>query len=92
MHVEAERQFDEGLEILLTENGELTMNSGPAEYAALRKMSEEAGVELTSICGGGDLSDNDPAAVATYKAQIRKRLEAAEAEMGAPMTARLAAP
>ena len=69
----------QGLEILLTESGELTMNSGPAEYAALRRMSEEAGVELTSICGGGDLSDNDPAAAATYKAQIRKMLEAAEA-------------
>src|SRR5258706_13971635 len=69
----------QGLEILLTEKGELTMNSGPADYAALRKMSEEAGVELTSICGGGDLSDNDPAAIAVYKAQIRKMLEAAEA-------------
>jgi hexulose-6-phosphate isomerase len=69
----------QGLEILLTEGGELTMSSGPAEYAALRRMSEEAGVELTSICGGGDLSDNDPAAVAAYKAQIRKMLEAAEA-------------
>jgi L-ribulose-5-phosphate 3-epimerase len=68
-----------GLEILLTESGELNMSSGPAEYAALRRMSEEAGVELTSICGGGDLSDNDPAKVALHKAQIRKMLEAAEA-------------
>lgn len=68
-----------GLEILLTEGGELTMNSGPADYAALRKMSQEAGVELTSICGGGDLSDNDPKVVAAYKAQIRKMLEAAAA-------------
>jgi L-ribulose-5-phosphate 3-epimerase len=69
----------DGLEILLTESGELTMNSGPDDYAALLKMSEEAGVELTSICGGGDLSDNDPEAIARYKAQIRKMLEAAEA-------------
>src|SRR5262245_25929814 len=69
----------QGLEILLTENGELTMRSGPDDYAALRKMSAEAGVELTSICGGGDISSNDPAAVADSKARIRKMLEAAEA-------------
>ena len=69
----------QGLEILLTESGELTMQSGPADYAALRKMSAESGVELTSICGGGDLSANDPAAIAAAKAQIRKMLEAAEA-------------
>ena len=68
-----------GLEILLTESGELTMDSGPADYVAIRKMSEDAGVALTSICGAGDLSDNDPAAVARAKAQIRKMLEAAEA-------------
>ena len=69
----------QGLEILLTENGELTMRSGPEDYAAIRKMSEEAGIELTSICGSGDLSSDEPAAVATAKAQIRKMLEAAEA-------------
>lgn len=69
----------QGLEILLTEKGELNMNSGPADYAALRRMSEEAGVELISICGSGNLSDDDPAVVAGYKAQIRKMLEAAEA-------------
>ncbi len=69
----------QGLEILLTEGGELTMQSGPQEYAALRRMSEEAGVELVSICGAGSLTDDDPAVVATSKAQIRKMLEAAEA-------------
>jgi L-ribulose-5-phosphate 3-epimerase len=69
----------QGLEILLTESGELTMAAGPSEYAALRRMSEEAGVELTSICGAGSLSDSDPAVVARSKAQIRKMLEAAEA-------------
>jgi len=68
-----------GLEILLTENGELTMRSSPNDYAAIRKMSADSGVELTSICGSGDLSADDPAAVATAKAQIRKMLEAAEA-------------
>ncbi|HTE20330.1 MAG TPA: sugar phosphate isomerase/epimerase family protein [Armatimonadota bacterium] len=74
----AEIGYD-GLEILLTENGELTMDSGPAEYAALRTMSEAAGVELTSICGAGSLTDDDPDVVARSKAQVRKMLEAAEA-------------
>ncbi|HZO89534.1 MAG TPA: sugar phosphate isomerase/epimerase family protein [Chthonomonadaceae bacterium] len=69
----------QGLEILLTENGELTMQAGQAEYAALRRMSQEAGVELTSICGAGSFTDNDPAVVAQSKAQCRKMLEAAEA-------------
>ncbi|HLJ53726.1 MAG TPA: sugar phosphate isomerase/epimerase family protein [Chthonomonadaceae bacterium] len=68
----------DGLEILLTESGELTMRSGPEEYAALREMSRAASVELTSICGSGDLSADDPEAVARAKAQIRKMLEAAE--------------
>jgi hexulose-6-phosphate isomerase len=69
----------QGLEILLTDNGELTMNAGPDDYAALRRMSAEAGVELMSICGAGTLSDDDPAVNAKSKAQIRKMLEAAEA-------------
>jgi hexulose-6-phosphate isomerase len=69
----------EGYEILLTEDGDLTMQSGPAEYAAMRRMSEDAGVALSSICGGGSLIDNDPAVVARSKMQIRKMLEAAEA-------------
>src|SRR5262245_22622444 len=69
----------QGLEILLTETGELTMSAGPAEYVALRRMGEEAGVELTSICGAGSLTDDDPSVVAQSKAQIRKMLEAAEA-------------
>jgi L-ribulose-5-phosphate 3-epimerase len=69
----------QGLEILLTEAGDLTMQAGPLDYAALRRMSKEAGVELTSICGAGSLTDNDPAVIETSKAQIRKMMEAAEA-------------
>jgi hexulose-6-phosphate isomerase len=68
-----------GLEILLTESGELTMNAGPADYAAIRKMSADTGVEITSICGSGSLCDDDPTSVAAAKAQIAKMLEAAEA-------------
>jgi hexulose-6-phosphate isomerase len=67
-----------GLEILLTESGELTMQSGRAEYAGIRRMADSAGIELTSICGAGNLSDNDPTVVDAYKAQIRKMLEAAD--------------
>ncbi len=74
----------QGLEILLTEAGELTMDAGPSEYAALRTMSREAGVELTSICGAGSLTEDDPAAVARSQAQIRKMLEAAEALASTP--------
>ena len=69
----------EGLEILLTEGGELTLQSGPSDYDAIRRMSVEAGVELTSICGAGSLTDDDPAVVELSKAQVRKMLEAAEA-------------
>jgi L-ribulose-5-phosphate 3-epimerase len=68
-----------GLEILLTETGELTMSSGPDDYTALRRMSEAAGVELTSMCGAGSLTDESPEVVAESKAQVRKMLEAAEA-------------
>src|SRR5437667_11775251 len=68
-----------GFEILLTETGELTMGAGEAEYAALRRMSQEAGVELTSICGAGSLTDDDPAVVARSKAEVRKLREAAAA-------------
>jgi hexulose-6-phosphate isomerase len=69
----------QGLEILLTESGELTMAAGPSEYAAIRRMSEEAGVELTSLCGPAGLTDPDPAVVASGKAHVRKMLEAAAA-------------
>lgn len=69
----------QGLEILITEKGELTMNSGPSDYEAIKQMSRDTGVELTSICGASSLTDDDPAVVAEGKAQIRKMLEAAEA-------------
>jgi hexulose-6-phosphate isomerase len=70
-----------GLEILLTEAGELTMHSGAADYAALRGLSAAAGVELTSICGAGSFTDEDPAVVERSLAQARKMLEAAR-ELG----------
>jgi L-ribulose-5-phosphate 3-epimerase len=69
----------DGLEILMTEAGELRMDSGPEDYAAIRRMSEEAGVELTSLCGTASLTDADPEVTARSKAQVRKLLEAAAA-------------
>ena len=68
----------QGLEILVTDDGERTMKSGESDYAELRRMSKTSGVEMTSICGAGVLTDNDPAVREAYKAQIRKMLEAAE--------------
>ena len=68
-----------GLEIILTEKGDLTLSSTGADYAAIRTMSEEFGVEITSIAGGGSLCDDDPEVVEKSKTQIRKMLEAAEA-------------
>lgn len=69
----------DGLEILLTEDGELRLDSRPRDYARLQQLSAAAGVELTSICGAGSLTDDDPAVIERSKAQIAKMLEAAEA-------------
>ena len=69
----------DGLEILLTEDGELRLDSGPADFEAVRRLSDQAGVELTSICGSGSLTDADPAVVEKSKQQIAKMLEASEA-------------
>jgi L-ribulose-5-phosphate 3-epimerase len=68
-----------GLEILLTETGELRLDGGPEDWSELRRMSEASGVELTSICGVGSFTDDDPAVVARSKAETRKMLQAAEA-------------
>jgi L-ribulose-5-phosphate 3-epimerase len=69
----------QGLELLMTEGGDLTMQSGPSDYDTVRRLGEDAGVEFTSICAGGSLTDNDPTVIEKGKAQIRKALEAAEA-------------
>ena len=68
----------QGLEILLTEQGELTTRSGPAEYTEIRRMADTANIELTSICGFGSLTDDDPSVVANGKTIIRAMLAAAE--------------
>ena len=68
-----------GFEIILTENGDLTLNSTAADFARIRALSAEFGIEITSIAGGGSLCDDDPNIIEKSKAQIRKMLEAANA-------------
>ena len=48
------------------------MQSGPTDYAALRGMSAATGVELTSICGAGSFTDDDPSVIERSKAQARQ--------------------
>lgn len=67
----------QGLEILLTEHGELTMHSGPQDYERIREMSLDFGVELTSICGPVSFTDEEPEVGRQSRAQVRKMLEAA---------------
>ncbi len=69
----------QGLELLMTEGGDLTLKSGSADYNAILRMGKDAGIEFTSICSTGSLTDNDPSLIETGKAYIRKALEAAEA-------------
>jgi L-ribulose-5-phosphate 3-epimerase len=68
-----------GFELSMGDSGDLTMESGPEDYARLRAMSTELGVEFTSLCATGTLTDDDPAVNAASKAQLRKALEIAEA-------------
>jgi hexulose-6-phosphate isomerase len=69
----------DGFELTMSEKGDLTMASGPEDYARLRALSAELGVEYTSLCSTGSLTDDAPAVNAASKAQIRKALEAAAA-------------
>jgi hexulose-6-phosphate isomerase len=55
----------EGLEIMMTESGELTPEAGEAEYREVRRIGEAAGIQFPSLCGGGrrgrSLTGDDPA-------------------------------
>src|ERR1051326_790200 len=42
----------EGFEILMTDGGELTPEAGEAEYRAVRRLGDEAGINLCSMCSG----------------------------------------
>lgn len=72
-----------GLEILLTEKGDLNLNSSKKDYEGLRAQSAELGVEYCSICGSVpydvSLTSNDPKARQKGAEVIGKMLEAAAA-------------
>jgi hexulose-6-phosphate isomerase len=72
-----------GLEILLTEKGDLNLNSAQKDYDNLKALSAEHGVEYCSICGSipndTSLTSNDPKAKQRGKQLILKMLEAASA-------------
>jgi hexulose-6-phosphate isomerase len=73
----------EGLEILMTDGGELTPEAGEAEYREVRRIGETAGIAYPSLCGGGrqgrSLTADDPADRELGIAMHTKLLEAAAA-------------
>jgi L-ribulose-5-phosphate 3-epimerase len=73
----------EGLEILMTDGGELTPEAGPAEYQKVRQIGEAAGIAFPSLCGGSrrgrSLTADDPADRQTGIEMHTKLLEAAAA-------------
>jgi len=79
----AKRLGYSGLEILLTEKGDLNLNSTPRDYDNLKALSAEVGVEYCSICGSvpfdASLTSNDPKARQRGKEVVGKMLEAAAA-------------
>lgn len=72
-----------GLEILLTEKGDLNLNSTQKDYDNLKALSAEHGIKYCSICGSvphdASLTSNDPMAKQRGKQLILKMLEAASA-------------
>src|SRR2546423_1154641 len=73
----------EGFEILMTDGGELTPEAGEAEYRAVRRIGEAAGIAFPSLCGGSkqgrSLTADDPADRRLGIAMHTKLLEAAAA-------------
>ncbi len=71
----------EGFEILMTDTGELTPEAGEAEYRAVRRLGDEAGINLCSLCSGSrrgrSLTADDPADRELGIAMHTKLLEAA---------------
>jgi hexulose-6-phosphate isomerase len=71
----------EGLEILMTDTGELTPEAGEAEYREVRRIGEAAGIAFPSLCGGSrrgrSLTADDPADRQTGIEMHTKLLEAA---------------
>jgi hexulose-6-phosphate isomerase len=68
-----------GLELTISERGDLNYNATEADYRSLRDLSREIGVEYTSIAGGGSLTADDPAERQKTIDGLAKTLEAAAA-------------
>jgi L-ribulose-5-phosphate 3-epimerase len=73
----------EALEILLTDSGDLTMDSGPQDFERIKSLGEQHGVELVSICGShsnrGSLATGKPEDKEQFFAATTKMVEAAAA-------------
>ncbi|HEY3282532.1 MAG TPA: sugar phosphate isomerase/epimerase family protein [Armatimonadota bacterium] len=73
----------ECFEALLTDAGDLTMDSGPAEYRRLLDLSKASGVELVSLCASlshqGSLTSGQPGDRERFRAVAGKMAEAAQA-------------
>jgi len=73
----------EGLEVILTESGDLNIHSTSEDYRALLKMSRDIGVEYCSLCGGpgweASLTSANPSARENHRVWITRLLEAGAA-------------
>ena len=73
----------ECLEILLTDEGDLTLHSGPEEFQKIKDLGERHGVELVSICAAlsnrGSLTTGRPEDAEQFNRVVEKMVEAAAA-------------
>jgi L-ribulose-5-phosphate 3-epimerase len=75
----------EGLELVMSVDGDLNLNATQADYDRLSALSDELGMAYTSICAGGgvapgaSLTADDPAARRAAHDGFAKSLEACEA-------------
>ncbi|MBW3622210.1 MAG: sugar phosphate isomerase/epimerase [Armatimonadetes bacterium] len=71
------------LEILLTDNGDFTMDSGPDDYRRMWELGEQHGVELVSICKSmsypGSLASGKPEDAEQFNKTTKKMVECAAA-------------
>jgi hexulose-6-phosphate isomerase len=73
----------ECFEILLTDGGDLTLDSGPDDYKRIQALADESGIELVSICkamsNGGSLSTGKPEDKSRFDLTTKKMVDAAAA-------------
>jgi hexulose-6-phosphate isomerase len=73
------------LELVLTDSGDLTMESGPEDYRRLRRLSADSGIAFVSICPAvsarGDLTSGKPDDESQFRRVVEKLCEAGQ-ELG----------